>query len=118
VHAGRDFIVVCVLVIGYSVLATKMSWRFEANFSNFLDCDIEALEEKRLLLVEKMGEEKARMIYAHAVGLVHLAASLIGYFVGTLQVTLWQLLPFGASARKPWKKYTRFPYTSFQKTGK
>ena len=118
IRVGWDLLFVCVTVIGYSVLATKMAWHYETNYSNFLYCKIEALEEKRLLLVAEHGEEATRLIYARAVGAVHLAASLVGYIAGALQVTLWRLLPLGKSARKPWKKYTRFPYTSCQKTKK
>ena len=95
----RDLAVTLVAVVLYSMLAARMSERFDANFSNFLKAQVEELEEIRLEIVAEKGEELGRRIYVQMVGSVHVAANLIGCTVGSILACLSHLISFGASSR-------------------
>ena len=96
----RDLAIIVVFVGLYSVLAAKMAWRFETNFSNFYFCSVEQLEERRLTMVAERGEEAARRIYAAAVGGVHIAGNIIGCLAGAQTAWLIRWLPLGERSRK------------------
>jgi hypothetical protein len=83
----------------YSILAARMAARFGENYSNFYFCEIESLENKRLDLVAKHGEEVARRIYTTAVGAVHVAANILGGLIGFFWAWPIRWLPFGEYSR-------------------
>jgi len=64
---------------GYVVVATAMSYLFETNFHNLLQCNLAPIENIRLAIVESMGWA-GQALYIAILFVLTIALAMVAYF--------------------------------------
>ena len=75
----RHVPLLCMFIIGFSIIAAIVSNVLERNFSSFYRCNIPQIEEIRLELEKTIGYVFTQIVYATTTGLLHTAFFMIAY---------------------------------------